>query len=147
MKKTILFTVLLLQFLYPAKAHIFDNLIGADKEYLAKKRDFRCRYNMCVAPERKYFDNPLLDKTVSFIETFSNEKGVVYKIALYISHTLENKNSDIITAFYNTIKKEIKDSKNLKIEFKELNDKYGTKSVIYIIDYKMKQEYIRYFEK
>ncbi len=78
MKKTILFTVLLLQFLYPAKAHIFDNLIGADKEYLAKKRDFRCRYNMCVAPERKYFDNPLLDKTVSFIETFSNEKGVVY---------------------------------------------------------------------
>lgn len=134
MKKLLLLLGLLLG--TAAASNVYDNLIGKNEKILVDNDMFQCRFHICTALEKFYFNNPLLDKTVNRIETYADERGEIYKIDLHVAHVGEFENHDITQGFFNALKLHGSTASTKKLEYslKYISDKYGNRSIVSIID-------------
>jgi hypothetical protein len=125
----------------------YNNLIGKNESTLDKDR-FQCHSHICATTEKYYFNNPLLDETVTKIETFGDEKGEIYRVSLHVAHLNKFRNDDIIEAFFNAIRHQGKSlHPNLEYGMEFISDKYGNKSILNIIDINRRTAYLKRLEK
>lgn len=125
---------------------VYSNLIGKNESALDKNR-FQCHSHICTTTEKYYFNNPLLDETVTRIETVSDETGEIYRVALYVAHEGRFKNDDIVGAFFNAVRHQGGGNEDLEYDIEFISDKYGNKSIIDVIDVKRQTAYLKRLEQ
>ena len=122
-------------------ANPFEDLMGKSKAFL-DSRGFYCHSTSCIAQEQNYFDSPLLDETVDYIETFSNHEDKVYKIAIHLFHNKKLKDEEIDKAFYQALVDGNRTHQNIVYAFLTQSDKYGNKKLIVLTDTQLEKQYI-----
>lgn len=141
MKTLVLLTLVLNVSLF---AGFLDDLIGKDKSFLSS-HGFKCTEFSCVTKDQKYFNIKVLDDTIEYVETYSNEKDEVYKVAFYLYQNDKLKNKEIDEAFYKALSK-YNDKSKLAYDISKISDKYGNEALITMSDPKKSAAYINFLK-
>jgi len=135
MKKFLLLLVLYPVFLFSG---VFEHLLNKDQNYLFE-HNFRCHDKTCITSEKNIFDSEVMDDSVKVVKVFLDNKKKVFKIEIELYYHDEKRE-----AFYNAVKMDSSDTKNIVYLPYDKNDKYGNHSFVSITDKKRRKEYIKF---
>lgn len=123
-------------------AGFLDDLIGKDKSFLTAN-GFKCTEFSCITKDQKYFNIKPLDDAIEYVETYSNEKDEVYKVAFYLYQNDKLKNKEMDEGFYKALIK-YNDKSKLTYDLSKVSDKYGNEALITMVDAKKATAYINF---